>query len=248
MLIPSWPAHSSVKSLVICKNDELSDYYKLLPAKTVWLNQVHGSDVYQVSDLDNYNKSKVLIEQHANNNLSEHYKKKLVSADASYTTNRGVACVIKTADCLPIFITNIQGDWVAAIHAGWRSLAGGIIENAIKKYNSCSDNIHNSSELMVWLGPAICSEHFIVGDEVKDIFTNINSADKVAFTKVNNISTKWHADLYKLAIGRFQQWGVSNITSCNSCTYCNPELFHSYRRDQGKYHNTGRLLSLIWLE
>ena len=77
---------------------------------------------------------------------------------------KNTVCCILTADCLPVLIANEQGTEVAAIHAGWRSLASGVIENTLAAMVSPAE------ELMAFLGPAISQQHFEVGGEVKQAF------------------------------------------------------------------------------
>ena len=72
-------------------------------------------------------------------------------ADASYTTHNKVVCSIRTADCMPLLITDKAGSFVAAIHAGWRGLAFGIIENTLKKINA-------KDKFIVWIGPHISQD------------------------------------------------------------------------------------------
>ena len=84
-------------------------------------------------------------------------------ADASYTTQNKVVCSIRTADCMPLLITDEGGSFVSSIHAGWRGLASGIIENTLKKINA-------KGKFIVWIGPHISQEFFEVGAEVRNIF------------------------------------------------------------------------------
>ena len=84
-------------------------------------------------------------------------------------------CAVRTADCLPIFLTNLQGSFVALIHAGWKGLLNGVIEKTI-------DKISSSSEIIVWLGPCIGQESFEVGNDVYDLFINKDINTKKAFS------------------------------------------------------------------
>jgi len=131
--------HVQDDGLAVAKNRQLlSDY---LPSEPVWLNQVHGVEVIDVT--------KSLCVQ---------------DADASFSKNKNVVCVTMTADCLPVLLCNQQGTAVASIHAGWRSLCDGVIEATIKMMGV------ESEELMAWLGPAIGPDAFEVGSEVREAF------------------------------------------------------------------------------
>ncbi len=201
-----------------------------LPAEPVWLNQVHGNQV---------------IEAQVNAVNSD--------ADGSYTCTKNAIAIIMTADCLPVLICNRQGNAVAAIHAGWRGLLEGIVEQGVEqlvKLSHCQND-----DVMVWLGPAIGPEKFEVGEDVRQLFLEraktypAEMLDKLnqCFTAINNYrqtDKKYLADIYQLARIRLSHVGVDNVTGGHYCTYSEQDKFYSYRRD-GK---TGRMASMIWFE
>lgn len=157
--------------------------------------------------------------------------------DAAITNQSQRPCVVLTADCLPILICNITGTEVAAIHAGWRGLANGIIDNTITTLKS------KPEDLLIWLGPAISKNAYEVGIEVKDEFVKKDSCFEKGFSKLNE---KIFADLYHLAKINLYKLGVkeTQVYGGEYCTYSQPELFYSYRYAKGK---TGRIASLIWI-
>ena len=159
--------------------------------------------------------------------------------DASWTTEKQTVCVVMTADCLPVLFTDQKGSFVAAIHAGWRGLCDGIIETSIKQI--CSQHNIKSENLLIWLGPCIGKTIFEVGCEVRDEFIAENSLAIDAFTAHQD---RWLADLHYLAKLRIAPFNVSEITTSEHCTYSEPDLFYSYRRDGV----TGRMATLIWME
>ena len=108
-------------------------------------------------------KNKVLNQIHSN--ISVELPSKSLDADASYTFKKNIICAVRTADCMPILVTNEEGSLVSAIHAGWRGLSTGVIEKTIKKLNPIEN-------LIVWIGPHISQKHFEVGPDVKEIFLN----------------------------------------------------------------------------
>lgn len=241
MIIPKWPVANNIKAVTICRDDkDFSDLSAVaLPDKVLWLNQVHGTDSYNVG-MYTENKLEILSNsylKHQLNDISHEYRSSLLAVDASYTTSKNIACAVKTADCLPVLVANHAGTWVSAIHAGWRGLLTGILDKTIRNYNG------SPSDLLVWIGPAICQKHFIVGEEVKELFEQSFSAP--AFEKAPSSAglDKWHANLNILAVQALNKIGVNNIFISNYCTYCEPRLFFSYRRDGDK---TGRLITLIW--
>lgn len=185
-----------------------------LPAEPVWLKQTHSNIATEASD-----SSRGMI------------------ADASFSSHANQICLVFTADCLPLLICNQSGTHVAAIHAGWRGLANGIIENTILALNQPADS------LLVWLGPAIGPDKFEVGRDVYDAFVSQHTEAELAFKP--HADNKWMANLYTLARIRLSKLGVTSISGGNHCTFTQNDLFYSYRRDKGQ---TGRMASLIWME
>lgn len=177
----------------------------------VWLEQVHGIEVIEAQPG---------VQQ---------------VADASWSRSTGVACSIMTADCLPVFFTDRAGTCVAAAHAGWRSLAGGVLEQTMAAMQVAPD------QLMVWLGPAIGSEVYEVGPEVRAAFVAQHAESASAFVPSERPG-HWLADLYGLARIRLQHAGVREIYGGGFCTLTDTR-FYSYRRNAV----TGRMAALIWL-
>ncbi len=184
-----------------------------LPHEPRWLNQVHGTHAIDIT--------------HATD----------INADACYTQNKNTVCAVMTADCLPILICNTQGSEVAAIHAGWRGLLNGVINNTIQSLQS------KPKELLAWLGPAISTAHFAVSEEIVIAFSERDSHNKACFKQDDN--QQWYADLYALAKNTLQQLGLAHISGGDYCTYRDADWFYSYRRDN---KTTGRMASLIWIE
>ncbi len=188
-----------------------------LAREPCWLQQTHSSTVYAASDV---------AEQ--------------TCADASFTRHAGLPCVVLTADCLPVLLCDRQGTVVAAVHAGWRGLQGGIIAAAVAKM-ACEP-----AQLLAWLGPAIGPEAYEVSEEVYHAFTAKQPAFASAF-QPNRLSDTgqqhWLLDLYAIARRQLQACGIVSIYGGEFCTYTQSKQFYSYRRDLV----TGRMASLIWL-
>ena len=256
-ILPEWDAPGNIKSLLTTRqggcskapfdsfnlathvDDDERDVKKnrqklanVLPSEPVWLNQVHSNVVVNAASaaLD-------------------------TDADGSYTIQPNVVSVVLTADCLPVLICTRQGDGVAALHAGWRGLLNGILEQGVVKLLRASGR--QPEDLLIWFGPAIGPENFEVGEEVRQEFLH-KAQDKLltaqCFAPVKNNTRggkaqpfkedKWFADIYQLARLRLLQAGVENVSGGNYCSYRDKEKFYSFRRD-GK---TGRMASLIWIE
>lgn len=158
-----------------------------------------------------------------------------VRADASIARSANKVCAVLTADCLPVLFCSRSGDRVAAAHAGWRGLAGGILDSTVSSLGL------PGTELLAWLGPAIGAEAFEVGDEVRIAFTARDAAAAQAFQP--NARGRWQADLYALARLELARLGVRAVYGGGLCTYADAERFFSYRRDG----QTGRMATLIWI-
>ena len=236
-LIPEWPAPARVRvlqtlrgggcSLAPWDSFNLADHVgddpshvaanraalrKFVPAEPAWLKQVHG-----IAAVDAGNCSKI------------------AEADAAFTRQPGVVCAVMTADCLPVLFCDRAGTVVAAAHAGWRGLAGGVLEATIGAMAA------PPRELLAWLGPAIGADRFEVGGDVRTALVGDDPGAVEAF--VPRATGKWLADIYLLARRRLQRAGVQAIYGGGSCTVSEPERFFSYRRDGV----TGRMATLIWL-
>lgn len=185
-----------------------------LPAEPAWLSQVHGTDVLEAAGVSN-----------------------APQADASIATKPGVVCVVQTADCLPVLLCDTRGKVVGAAHAGWRGLAGGVLENTVARMQNAG-----AKDITAWLGPAIGPERFEVGQDVVDAFVGQDPAMRDAFRAHG--TGKYLADIYGLARHVLHNAGVTDIAGGGFCTVTDKDRFYSYRRDKV----TGRMASLIWLK
>ena len=190
-------------------------------------------------------------------------------ADACITAQRGLACAIMVADCLPVLLTNTDGTAVAAAHAGWRGLAGvdingkvgsqGVLEAVFSAFQASNRDIAQlnralaAPEIIAWLGPCIGPSAFEVGAEVKAAF-ELSQPGAGQFFKFQT-GDKYLADLAGLAKARLRNLGITQIYGNDStapwCTVGNPSRFFSHRRDTGaggnRFNTTGRMAACIWL-
>jgi YfiH family protein len=158
-------------------------------------------------------------------------------ADASVCTERGVACTVLVADCLPVLFAAPDGAAVAAAHAGWRGLAAGIVEATV---GALCEAAHCAPQrLHAWLGPCIGPRRFEVGADVVAAFGG--GARFVPAASAAGVP-KWHADLAGLARDRLRRQGIERIAGGAWCTVEDGARFFSYRRDG----ITGRMAALIW--
>ncbi|HEY5800319.1 MAG TPA: peptidoglycan editing factor PgeF [Burkholderiaceae bacterium] len=187
----------------------------MLPGEPLWLEQVHG---IQVCDAGAPREPNLILQ-----------------ADASVTDRADVVCAIMTADCLPVLLSDRDGKVVAAAHAGWRGLAGGVLEATVAAMNA-----KGASEIVAWLGPAIGPGSFEVGAEVRNAFAHLGG-HAAYFTEAGE--GKFLADIYGLARAVLAGQGVLDVAGGGLCTVRDPR-FYSYRRDR----ITGRMAALIWSE
>ena len=205
--------HVGDSKLAVSKNREKLKKDLNLPSIPAWLNQKHGTNI--IIEPDKLNRQE---------------------GDASISFEPGKVCTVMTADCLPILATNKSQNVVAAIHAGWRGLADGIIEKTLMSMKC------NPEDIIVWLGPAISQEAFEVGDEVREIFIDSDKDSRDCF-KMNEYN-RWQADIYGLAKIRLRNNGITLIYGGEYCTFRDDELFFSYRRE----NICGRMASMIYIK
>lgn len=236
-LIANWPAPSNIGALTTCNttgfsqspfaNNNLAYHVGdneqhvlanrralsralALPNEPAWLEQTHTN--------------RCVIAEDETNRL----------ADAAITREKSIPLAIMTADCLPLLLCDKQGTEIAAIHAGWRGLANGIIENTLAKMKSTPDS------LLAWIGPAICQSCYETGEDVKQTFINRYPYTSNTFLSSNS---RIHANLPKMAELILQTSGVMAVYQSGVCTFENKQ-FYSYRREA----KTGRVATLIWFK
>lgn len=239
-IVPRWPAPANVRAVCSTRNggvshghyealnlgDHVGDnaefvaenraiFERAIGARPVYMKQVHGTDLAALDGLTEDG----------------------VEADGCITTTRGVACVIMVADCLPVLFATDDGSRVGAAHAGWRGLAGGVVESTAKAMGE-------PSSLVAWLGPCIGPEAFEVGDDVKQAFESLDISAARHFKPCRD--GKWLADLPALARMRLQKLGITRIGGNDGtrewCTVSNESRFFSHRRDR----ISGRFAAAVW--
>ena len=188
-----------------------------LPSAPRWLKQVHGIAVARQPGFDE------------------------PEADAAVSDVPGTVLAILTADCLPVVFAARDGSEVAAAHAGWRGLAGGVLEATVAAMHTPAD------QLIAWLGPAAGPQAYEVGDEVRNAFVSTDAAAAAAFVATR--PGHWRVDLYALARRRLHAAGIqaSHIHGGGLCTISEPARFFSHRRaTRDRNGRTGRIATLVW--
>jgi len=239
-ITPQWPAPANVKALATLRSGGVSvgPYASLnlathvgdrrenvdrnrallrdaarLPSEPVWLEQVHGVAVWDAACAS----------------------AEPPVADAAIARVPNCICTIMTADCLPVVFCDLDGGAVGAAHAGWRGLAGGVLEATVEAMESVP------SRVIAWLGPAIEHSAFEVGEEVREQFLSRSAAHEPAF--VRNERNRWQADIYRLARIELVRLGLAGVYGGDFNVFGESERFFSYRREK----QTGRMATMVWL-
>lgn len=211
----------------ILKNYEIISETIGVNVKSLVLSkQIHKTDIVDVDKND------------CGNGLF--YDNKFDSADALVTNQKGVTLVTFYADCVPVFLLDTKREVLALIHSGWRGTYDEItpktIKHMIDKYNS------NPNDIIAAIGPCIRQCHFQVGEDIAKLF-----AQKYTKKIVIQSSGKIYIDLPGCINMQLTSMGIlpDNITDAMLCTYCNPELFYSHRRDSDKRGTMAAIAALV---
>jgi polyphenol oxidase len=200
-------------------------------ARPVWLHLVHGAKVLRLTDAD--------VEADAEANAD----RPAGPADAAWTSERQIACIVTAADCMPVLFALRDGSAVGAAHAGWRGLAAGVLQSTVRAM--CDGTGASPADLLAWMGPCIGPKHFEVGPDVVSAFQSQGLAgDAAHFVSRPRAdgSRAWLADLPALAQARLHAAGVRDISGANACTFEDASRFFSFRRDGV----TGRMAAAVW--
>lgn len=176
-----------------------------------WLTQCHGKDM-------------VLAEESTRS-----------CADGSWTTQPGIACVVRTADCLPILLTAKERPWIAAVHAGWQGLYHNILAEAVMK-------APHDLTLTAWVGPGIGRNAYVVSPAFRTHFLKRYPQLTQAFLWRD---AQCYCDLRSIAKAQLLAAGITDLTISEFCTHRDSELFDSYRRQSDA---AGRQATVIWID
>jgi YfiH family protein len=208
MIAPDWRAPPNVRVLVTTREDgdvaqeqTRRSLRAAFPAEPAWLKQVHGARVLEAQSGE---------------------------ADACVAREGRRVCVVQMADCMPVLFADVEGTVVGAAHAGWRGLAGGVLEATVQAMGVAPQ------KLVAWLGPAIGPRVYEVGEDVRAAFAGYESA------LTPNRPGHWLLDLY--AVARAKLASLKAVTGGSYCTYSDPRFF-SFRRDRTRE----RMGAFIWL-
>ena len=209
-----------------------------------WLNQIHGNDIYQVTDK---------------------IGTAAISADAHITRLPNVALAIMTADCVPVMIATDAADdnkLIAAIHAGWQGLSKDIIAKTVQKMVhqfdfAAGDNATAEMQKVTrgwhaWVGASIAQSSYEVDSRVKyAVLSVLNVSDAVATQLFQPNADKvghYFADLPAIAELQLKACGIHQVHKSGLDSHGDAR-FYSYRRQtQHQLPATGRMATLIFME
>ncbi|HTQ01961.1 MAG TPA: peptidoglycan editing factor PgeF [Casimicrobiaceae bacterium] len=213
-------AHATAADLAGAIGENRRRLRALLPSDPVWLSQVHGRETALV---DGGNAPAM--------------RESPPQADAAVTRTPGVVLTVRTADCLPVLLADREGSVLGVAHAGWRGLAGGVLDAAVAALRVPAHDI------AAWIGPGIGAAAFEVGADVRTAYCDADARCAPHFTPLRE--GKWLADLAGLARQRLTALGVTDIAfDPSSCTFTDTDRFFSYRRDR----RCGRMALAAWLD
>ena len=189
------------------------------PASIYYLSQVHGSIVHRLRG------GELRLEVAR------------MEGDALVSNVPGLACGVRSADCVPVLLADLRSGAVAAAHAGWRGCVAGVVESALGALRGLAGA---QAEVVAAIGPHISLRAFEVSDEVAAEL-QAASPDPVVD---RSFGAKPHVDLRRLVRAKLRAQGLGDarIDDVLGCTLSEPELFFSFRRDGAR---SGRHLSAI---
>ena len=179
--------------------------------RPAWLRQVHSATVLPARE------------------------REVGEGDALWTRRHDLALTVQTADCVPVLLAG--GDELAAVHAGWRGIAAGIVPAAVERLASMP------AALTAWIGPAIGVCCYEVGEDVAEKV--LAALPEGAATSVvrRGAAPRPHLDLRAAVAGQLATAGVDDVRRLGGCTRCDAEHLWSYRRDG---LSAGRNLAVVW--
>lgn len=209
-LVPEWPAPANVRACVTTRRGGVS----VAPFDSFNLGDHVGDDPVAVSWNRQHLRDTLGCEPiwlaQVHSNMAVHAAPgTCVTADASWSETPGQACAVLTADCLPVLFCDRAGTRVAAAHAGWRGLAGGILEATLEALAIPADQV------LVWLGPAIGPAAFEIGPEVREAFLARHPAAAAAFCQASTPGVSWRTSTsLHVSVWRLSAFMQSTVAGC----------------------------------
>ena len=195
-------------------------------------------DELDFSLLKEYDQKHFLIpnQTHSKNIFFSNKPGLIDNCDGVFTSNPRVVCVIKVADCMPIFFAHQSCLFYGVVHAGWKGLTKGILKGTSTFFTKHKLKLN---EIDIYIGPSIQKCCFEVSKDIIDIFPSWSTRPKR--------SGKFMVNLQKIAFEELRSIGFDRkrITINSDCSFCKKNSYYSYRRDGEK---TGRMIGVITSE
>ncbi len=202
---------------IICKTIDV-DFNRL-----VLTDQVHDNKVYKVTEKD---EGKGII-----------CESDIKCIDAFITDVPGIPIVTFHADCIPVFFLDVENKAIGLAHSGWKGTYSNISKNVVDKM--MEEYGTNPDDLICGIGPSILECHFEVDEDLAGKFSQKYGRD---FVKMYE---KPHINLTAIVEKQLRDCGVKRVLQSGICTFCNNDIYYSYRGDN---HKTGSLISIMALK
>ena len=224
MLINSWSDYSPKFSEKFIISGFTNHYYPFSSEK----DRVEFAKILKLD----YRNIVIPEQVHSNNVVCCTKAGNIIGTDGIVTNKKGLILSIQVADCIPIYLFDKKDYNIGLIHAGWRGVIAGIIENSIKQMKELDSK---PIDIEVLLGPSIRQCCFEVGIEVGKLFNG-------KFKKISK-SDRTHLDLQSAVIDKLINMNIQykNIIDIKECTSWSAQ-YHSFRRDGDK---AGRMIAMM---
>ena len=195
-------------------------------------------DKLDFSLLKEYDQKNFLIpkQTHSTNIVFSNKPEQIDNCDGVFTSNPNIVCLIKVADCMPVFFAHQSRPFYGVVHAGWKGLTKGILKGTSTFF---TENKLKLNEVDIYVGPSIQKCCFEVSDDIIDKFPSSSIRPKR--------SGKFMVNLQKIAFEDLRSTGFDKkrIKTSGDCSFCKKNNYYSYRRDG---ENTGRMVGIITSE
>jgi len=164
----------------------------------------------------------------------------VVDADAVVSVDSSSVASVRVADCVPILLADRHGRAVAAVHAGWRGTAAGVVEAAIEALDQVGVP---ASDVIAAIGPSIGPCCYQVDAAVRDVFLTRDATSEAWFT-TDADPGRWRLDLWRANRSQLKSCGVDTIESAAACTADGLSHWYSFRKEGNR---AGRMVAAIRL-
>ena len=192
-------------------------------------NQVHGTEIRNLTTADL---------------KRDPYDKATFEADGIMTAIPGVTLAVFSADCIPVLLYDPKRRVIAALHAGWRGTATGIVTAAVEQMTAVYGT--DPADILAAIGPGIDKCCFETHEDVPNAMTSALASDSLPF--INLLETgKFTVDLKGINAKRLELAGVNpdHIALCRECTCCQEEKYWSHRRQGTQRGSMASVITLL---